>query len=74
MPAALSAECPIIDLYAFGETAAVAEERRSALAQPPAYEAHYISFENAKILAVKNATRASGENGLSGAAVTDADS
>jgi len=73
MLAALSAECPINDLYAFHETAAVAEERRGGIAQPPAYEAHYISFENTKILAVKNTANAPGETGLSGAAVTGAD-
>ncbi len=72
LPAALSGECPLNDLYAFEETAAVTEERRGALAQPPAYEAHYISFENAKILAIKNATNASGGIDLSGAAVSTA--
>jgi hypothetical protein len=68
----LAADCPIVDLYAVEETALIAEERRGGLAQPPAREAHYIGFENAKILAVRSAINASGGLIFSGAAVTDA--
>ncbi len=68
----LAADCPIVDLYAVEEMALIAEERRGGLAQPPAREAHYIGFENAKILAVRSAINASGGLIFSGAAVTDA--
>jgi acyl-CoA synthetase (AMP-forming)/AMP-acid ligase II len=71
LPEQLSAECTIIDLYAVGEIAAVAEERLGGRAIPPAQEAHYISFESAKILAVKSLMTATTGPGLSGAAVSD---
>ncbi len=71
LPVSLPAECPVIDLYAFDEMAAVPEERRGGSAQPPAREAHHVAFENAKILAVKAYMDASGAIDLSGAAVTE---
>ncbi len=70
LPQALATPCAVIDLYGFDETAAVPEQRRGGLAQHPAQDAHYIGFENTKILAVKGQTAASGGISLSGAAVT----
>jgi len=71
LPTPLAADCAIVDLYAFGETAAVAEERRGGIVIPPAHEAHYISFESAKILAVRTMMTGAGGFGFSGAAVTE---
>lgn len=66
-PAAVRAPCPVFDLYAIGETAALTE-RRSAegVARPPAQEPHYATFDGARrIMTAKR-----GPNGaLEGAAV-----
>ena len=72
LPAALTSDCPLIDLYAFDEIAAVAEPRRNGLAQQPAQDAHHIGFENTKILAVKGQLGRAGGISLSGAAVSEA--
>ncbi len=71
LPAPLAAECPVTDLYAFDERAAIAEERRGGIAQYPAHETHHIAFENTKILAVRDLASASGEITFTGAAVTE---
>jgi hypothetical protein len=71
LPAPLVADCPVTDLYALDERAAIAEERRGGIAQPPAHEAHHIAFENTKILAAKALTDSTGQVRLSGAAVTE---
>ncbi len=72
LPAMLASDCPLVDLYAFDEIAAVAEPRRSGMAQQPAQDAHHIGFENTKILAVKGQPGRTGGLSLSGAAVSEA--
>jgi len=64
-PPALSAPCPLIDLYALGETAAVAERRRGEAATPPATEAHFVGFDDARVLTIERA-----DDHFRGAAVT----
>jgi acyl-CoA synthetase (AMP-forming)/AMP-acid ligase II len=70
LPERLEAPCALVDLYAIGETAAVAESRRQGQALPPAHEPHYVGIDESRILAV--AARAATGKSLAvyGAAVT----
>lgn len=70
-PAPLLAPCPLVDLYAVGETAAVAEPRRGGRPKPPAAEPHFIGFDEARVLTIKRA--ADHPLAFSGAAVTAED-
>lgn len=71
VPQRLSAPCPLVDLYAIGETAVVAEPRRDGAALPPAHEPHVIGFGDSRVLAIAS-TQAADQNvaALHGAAVT----
>lgn len=67
-PVLPGAACPLVDLYAAAESAAVAEPRADGRSVPPAFEPHHISFDGRRLLAVAN------EGGhLHGAAVTAAE-
>lgn len=67
-PALLASSCRVIDLYAIDETAAVAEPRRGGYAVAPAAEAHFVGFDEARVLTIEKAA----EHGLAfrGTAVT----
>jgi acyl-CoA synthetase (AMP-forming)/AMP-acid ligase II len=52
LPETLEAPCALVDLYAIGETAAVAEPRRKGQALPPVHEPHYVGIDESRILAV----------------------
>ena len=47
--------CPLVDLYAIDEAAAVAEPRRGARAAQPAPEPHFIGFDEARVLTIERA-------------------
>jgi non-ribosomal peptide synthetase component E (peptide arylation enzyme) len=72
VPAHVDAACPILDLYAIGETALVPELRRQGSAASPAAEAHRVSLDGRDILAVEKSVDAGGTTRLRGAAVTAA--
>jgi hypothetical protein len=69
VPPALAAPCPVIDLYAVDETSVIAEPRRHDTPVPPAFEPHYIGFEDSRILTVEKAS-AGDALAFTGAAVT----
>jgi acyl-CoA synthetase (AMP-forming)/AMP-acid ligase II len=45
--------CPLIDLYAIDEAAAVAEPRRGGMAMPPATEPHFVGFDESRVLTIE---------------------
>jgi len=47
------ADCPLIDLYAIDEMAAVAEKRRGGMPVAPAQFPHYVGFDDSRILTVE---------------------
>lgn len=55
-PPTLAAPCPTIDLYAIDETSVIAEPRRHGAPMPPAFEPHFIGFEDSRILTVEKAS------------------
>ena len=71
-PPAFEAECPLLDLYAIGESAAVPEPRLRDRTIPPAETPHRVALEGRDILAVERATGPGGVARLRGAAVTAA--
>jgi hypothetical protein len=70
VPEHFEAPCAIIDLYAIEERAAVAEQRREGLAQPPAQEPHFVGFDESRVLTIATLPGASDRFALHGAAVT----
>ncbi len=66
----LDAPCALIDLYAIGEYAAVAEQRRDGWAQPPAQEPHFVGFDESRVLTVAMLPPSGDRLALHGAAVT----
>jgi acyl-CoA synthetase (AMP-forming)/AMP-acid ligase II len=53
-PEPLFASCPIIDLYAIGDSAVVPERRSAGGAPlPPANDPHYVTFDGARVLSVR---------------------
>jgi nitroreductase len=71
-PPAIEAPCPVLDLYAIGETSVIAEPRRNHLPVPPAMEPHFIGFEESRILTFEKMADADGALAFNGAAVTPA--
>ncbi len=69
-PEPLASPCPLIDLYAIDETAAIAEPRRAGTAMPPAAEPHFVGFDDARILTVEAHPQPGRPLACSGAAVT----
>jgi len=70
-PAPFACPCPLLDLYAIDESAAVAEPRRGGVSIPPAAEPHFVGFDESRVLTIE----APGDGALAfqGAAVTFAD-
>lgn len=68
-PPSFASPCPLVDLYAIDETAAVAEPRRGASAAQPAPEPHFVGLDDARVLAIE---RVADDHALAfrGAAVT----
>jgi acyl-CoA synthetase (AMP-forming)/AMP-acid ligase II len=69
-PPPLDCSCRVVDLYAFGESAAVAEERRSGTPSTLAAQPHYIAFDDTRILVVEAKQDMTGRLELNGRAVT----
>ena len=69
-PTALASPCPLIDLYAIGETAAIAELRHAGMVSPPAAAPHFIGFEDDRILTVEAHPEIGRPFGFRGSAVT----
>lgn len=69
-PASLASPCPLIDLYAIDEAAAVAELRQAGLILPPAAEPHFIGFADDRVLTVEACAQPSRPLACRGAAVT----
>lgn len=72
-PEPLSTPCPVIDLYAIDEAAAVGELRRASTAVPPALAPHFIGFDDARILTVEACPQTDRPLACRGAAVTPAE-
>lgn len=70
LPEAIEAPCALIDLYAVGERAAIAEPRHAGSPRPPAQEPHFIGFDKSRVLAVAALPAAGNGLALQGAAVT----
>ena len=70
LPAHVDAGCPVLDLYAVGESALVAEMRSGGHAAPAAAEPHRIAFDGRDILAIERVAGPGGVIRLRGAAVT----
>jgi acyl-CoA synthetase (AMP-forming)/AMP-acid ligase II len=68
LPAPLASSCPMVDLYAVDETAAVPEPRRGGKPVLPGAEPHFVGFDEARVLTIEKAAG----HGLAfrGAAVT----
>jgi acyl-CoA synthetase (AMP-forming)/AMP-acid ligase II len=54
-PPPFACPCPLVDLYAIDETAAVSEPRRGARAAQPAPEPHFVGFDEARVLTIERA-------------------
>jgi mycobactin salicyl-AMP ligase len=52
-PPPLAAPCHVVDLYAIDETSVIAEPRRQEAPVPPAFEPHFIGFEDSRVLTVE---------------------
>ncbi|QXX76416.1 hypothetical protein [Methylovirgula sp. HY1] len=70
VPTAFDSPCPLIDLYAIDETAAIAEPRRAGMVSPPAVEPHFIGFDDDRVLTVEACSEAGRPLACRGAAVT----
>ncbi len=62
--------CPLFDLYAIDETAAIAEMRRGGMPGAPAQAPHFIGFDDARILTVETDPQPGQPLACRGAAVT----
>ncbi len=69
-PDALRAPCPILDLYAIDENAAIGEVRRDGTALPPALGPHYVGFDDSRILTAEAVPQAGRPLACRGAAIT----
>ncbi len=69
-PEPLATPCPVMDLYAIDEAAAIAELRRAGTAVPPALAPHFIGFDDARILTVEACPQPGRPLACRGAAVT----
>ena len=72
-PETLAAACPIIDLYAVDEAAAIGELRRDGTPVPPAQAPHFVGFDDARILTAEACPRPERPLACRGAAVTSAE-
>ncbi len=70
-PEPLPTACPIVDLYAIDEAAAVGELRRAGTAVPPALAPHFVGFDEARILTVEACPQSGRPLACRGAAVTE---
>lgn len=70
-PESTAAACPVIDLYAIGENAAVAEQRREGTPVPPAHTPHFIGFDEARTLTIEACPQPGRPLAMRGAGVTD---
>lgn len=52
-PPPFVSSCPLLDLYAVDECAAVVEPRRGPRAVPPACEPHFIGVEDSRVLSIE---------------------
>lgn len=68
----LSSPCPIVDLYAIDEIAAIGELRRAGAAVAPASAPHYVGFDDARILTVEAVSQPGQPLACRGAAVSGA--
>jgi acyl-CoA synthetase (AMP-forming)/AMP-acid ligase II len=71
-PDPLTAPCPIVDLYAIDEIAAVGELRRAGAPVAPALAPHYVGFDDARILTVEAVSQPGQPLACRGAAVSSA--
>ncbi|MGB9187343.1 MAG: hypothetical protein WCB34_05095, partial [Methylovirgula sp.] len=72
-PEPLATPCPVIDLYAIDEAAAVGELRRAGTAVAPALAPHFVGFDDARILTVEACPQPGRPLACRGAAVTPAE-
>lgn len=70
-PDRIVAPCPLIDLYAIGESAAVAEHRQDGVPLPPAHAPHFIGFDEARTLTLEACPRRGEPLAIRGAGVTE---
>jgi acyl-CoA synthetase (AMP-forming)/AMP-acid ligase II len=71
-PDFVAAPCPLIDLYAIGESAAVAEQRRDGTPVPPAHAPHFVGFDEARTLTLEACPQPGQPLAVRGAGVTEA--
>lgn len=71
--APVPADCPLIDLYAVDEMAAIAEIRRAGMPAAPAQLPHYVGFDDSRILTVEAFPQPGQPLHFRGAAVTQID-
>ena len=69
-PDHLQSPCPIVDLYAIDEIAAIGEPRRAGAAVAPAAAPHYVGFDDARILTVEAVSQPGQPLACRGAAVS----
>lgn len=72
-PPPVIAPCPLVDLYAIDEITAVTEQRRGVTAMPPADEAHFIGFDEGRVLTIEAIGDRMSALTFKGAAVTELD-